>query len=352
MKPVKTTQERIKKIIQGITLFDQTSLVIFLCFCVGVFSLGSLFGSYKTKFEYQDFLKGFKTIRENSNQYSYINPLIGNISDEATKVGIFVGIKKDIIHYLQKEQQEGNLASYSFYFRDLDSGLWFGGNAEESFFPASLFKLPLAIAAYKQAEDDSAFSKRRFIYTNALDAMNNSAKENSPSVLHIGESYSLEDLIRAMLVGSDNGAKNLLLSSLDERYLNALFDIVSVVEPNKTQKYEISAPKYSLFLRILYGSSYLNNEHSEFLMKLLTESDFHDGLVAGAPSFVRVAHKFGTYEVIDNGTTLTLLHDCGVVYADKPYVLCIMTKGRDLTSLYRIIANTSSLVYRFQTESD
>lgn len=313
------------------------------------YTIGVLFEKEK----YRDFLKGFKILQENSDKYDYINPLIGNISAAATDVDIYTDIKDDIVSYLQTEKDKGELSSYSFYFRDLNSGLWFGSNEKESFFPASLFKLPIAIAVYKEAEDDPTFLTKNIIYSDAMSKANEYTQLNSVSSLKVGQTYSVQDLVEIMIVMSDNGAKDMLLNTLDQHYLNRLFELVSLADPNQMKTFNISARKYALFLRVLYGSSYLNNEHSELLMKMLTKSDFKDGLIAGVPYTTKIAHKFGTYEIeeTNNGViqTFNLLHDCGVVYhPQRPYLICVMTKGNKIENLYSIISHLSQMVYTYQ----
>jgi beta-lactamase class A len=300
-------------------------------------------------------MMSFKNIRENSDKYDFINPLIGGISAPATDVGIFSDIKADIESYLNTEKKEGNLYDYSFYFRDMDSGLWFGSNEGTNFSPASLFKLPIAIAVYKEGEDDPSFLKKVVTYTSDISKINAQVKENAESTLVVGKPYSIEDLVTIMLDASDNGAKNLLLVSMDRKYLSQLFSVMSLVNPETTKGYTISSRGYALFLRILYGSSYLNEEHSELLLKSLSKSDFKDGIVAGLPSSIPVAHKFGVYDVTDfvggNLGTVQQLHDCGVIYYPAhPYILCFMTRGNNLKSLYNIVSHVSKMVYTYQDE--
>ena len=310
-------------------------------------------GRYFQETRYTSFLKGFQNIREDSGKYDYINPLIGSISPPATSVGIFADVKDEVVSYLAKEAKKEVLYGYSFYFRDLGTGLWFGTNENADFFPASLFKLPIAIAIYKQGEDVPEFLKKKVLYTKEISDINDSVQANSKSSLTVGAWYSVDELVRIMLIESDNGAKNLLLSVLENRYIDNLFTAVSLVDPSKAKSYTVSSRQYALFLRILYGSSYLNEEHSEYLMKILAETKFDQGMVAGLPRNIKVAHKYGVYEFEEsvNGVTRNAeqLHDCGIVYdKEKPYIFCLMTKGKDLEDLYRIISHVSELIYKNQ----
>jgi beta-lactamase class A len=315
-------------------------------------------GKFMQRQVYANYLKGFGNIRENSNRYTFINPLIGGISRPATDVGIFSDIKDDIDSYFADEEKKGNLYDYSFYFRDLSTGFWFGANEGNDFFPASLFKLPVAIAIYKEAEEDSSFLKKYLVYTDEISKLNSSNKFNSESTLEIGKSYTVEQLVNIMLTASDNGAKNLLLSVLNPTYLDQLFSIVSLADPQSVKKYKISSIKYALFLRVLYNSSYLNEEHSEFLLSTLSKTTFKDGIIAGIPQSVVVAHKFGTYEfdqqdVNGNNIPGQQLHDCGIVYhQERPYIFCLMTSGKNVEVLYKIISHISKMIYDNQEKDD
>ncbi len=282
--------------------------------------------------------------------------MIGSISLPATEVGLFAKTQDEIEDYLKEEEKKGNLYDYSFYYRDLNTGLWFGANESSEFLPASLFKLPIAITAYKQAEDDPYFLDKRLQYTKEIADKNVVIQLNAQSTLSVGSFYSVKELIDIMLTVSDNGAKDLLLSAIDMRYMEQLFSIVTSLSPTDAKANQISSRKYAHFLRMLYSSSYLNEEHSELILSLLAKSTFKDGLAAGVPENILIAHKFGTYQVEEkiNGREVMAqqLHDCGVVYyQDRPYVFCFMTKGKNLETLYKIISNVSKIVYNEQEKN-
>src|SRR5262249_32692831 len=108
---------------------------------------------------------------------------------------------------------------------------------------------------------------------------------------------------------------------------------------------------YALFFRILYNASYLNKEDSEQALKLLSQATFKDGLIAGVDDGITVAHKFGEYAAKDaSGNDVPgtdELHDCGIVYAPgHPYLLCVMTRGNQLTSLTTMVAQVSQIVFQ------
>ena len=86
---------------------------------------------------------------------------------------------------------------------------------------------------------------------------------------------------------------------------------------------------------------------SEKALKILNNAILENSrLVAGLPSDVKISHKFGEREAKENGVTIQQLHDCGIVYYPKyPYLICIMTKGKDFNKLSGVIADISKIVY-------
>ena len=109
----------------------------------------------------------------------------------------------------------------------------------------------------------------------------------------------------------------------------------------------MSVKTYAYFFRILYNATYLGHTYSEKALELLNNREFPDGIVAGVPENIPVAHKFGerTVESPEGIVTTEELHDCGIVYyPSKPYILCVMTKGTDIASLKEIIKTISKTV--------
>jgi hypothetical protein len=59
---------------------------------------------------------------------------------------------------------------------------------------------------------------------------------------------------------------------------------------------------------------------------------------------IKVAHKFGE-RTLEKGTQH--FHDCGIVYYPRhPYLLCVMTQGRDIEAQSRAIASISTFVFQ------
>ena len=146
-----------------------------------------------------------------------------------------------------------------------------------------------------------------------------------------------------MIVDSDNNAKNVLLNSIGEFDINQIYTDLGIAIPGTrgTEDF-MSVKEYAAFFRILYNASYLNKEMSQKALNLLLSTDYADGLVAGVPKEMKVAQKFGERRMED----VNQLHDCGIVYyPQKPYLICVMTRGNDFKTQGRIIADISRVIY-------
>lgn len=230
------------------------------------------------------------------------------------------------------------------YFRDLDNGPWFGEDLYAEFSPASLLKVPVLIAVLKQAEAEPGLLERRIEYAAAPVQESQSIIPRSP--LKLGRTYSVDEFLRAMIVHSDNNAAFALLSRVKPEQLDAVYRQlqVSIPDPKRPEDW-LTVKQYSAFFRILYNASYLNQPMSKKALDLLTRVEFKEGIVAGVPPGTVVAHKFGERRLADSD--LVQLHDCGIVYyPQQPYLLCVMSRGRDLFKLTEVLREVSAEVYR------
>src|SRR6185436_16358798 len=141
-----------------------------------------------------------------------------------------------------------------------------------------------------------------------------------------------------------------LYSHIDQNLLVKFFSDFGILLPEGTgQPQDFISPKtYALFFRVLYGSTYLNRFDSEKALEILNKVEYKNALVAGVPSDIDVGHKFGEYgTLIGDQVQSREFHDCGVIYyPNHPYLLCVMTKGKDINHLQSVIKQTSEIVYK------
>lgn len=297
----------------------------------------------RVKEENEHYFSYFTPIRNSVPGLEHVSPILGINAPSAISLGMMEDLKEQIEDTAKEYKKSGSLLAYGLYFRDLNSSLWLGVNEDASFVPASLFKLPVALVIYKQIEDGLLSKESRLTYTKEFEGAARSHSFASPSKLKVGSSYTVRELLELMIVESDNGAKDLLGSVVKDPYVESLFNIVKLTDQTNTSVITVS--NYAFFFRLLYSATYLSEKSSEELLELLAASTYSGGLVKGVSSNVTVAHKFGRYN-FGNSSPQGELHDCGIVYhPERPYLLCVMTRGSDLKKLESFIQSISALVY-------
>lgn len=274
--------------------------------------------------------------------FSFINPLLECEIGERTLSSQINSFKYNIEQAVSELKASQSIEDMAIYFRDLNNGIGFGINDREGFSPASLLKLPILIAYYKEAEDDPTILKKKLAYDDEDRNLAETVKPKSP--MKLGEEYEVEDLLKRMVVGSDNNAMALLVKNMPLDTQDKVYRDLGITIPGvRGIEDYMSVTENAAFFRILYNASYLSKDSSEKALRLLSEVDFDQGIRAGVPSNVPVANKFGER----NFEGKQQLHDCGIVYYnDHPYLLCIMTRGSDFDSLTASLRKISGLVYQ------
>lgn len=306
------------------------------------------------------FFIGFKVASINQNKtseeeiirkhfnYKYINPIL-ECNPDVSLNSKLTPLKKSIESIINRETNNGNVTFVSIYYRDLNNGPWFGINEREYFSPASLVKVPILIAYLKKAETDPSILQKKLIVTNDLESGNN-IQNIKPSIVTVTDvEYTIEKLLEEMIVYSDNNAYNTLAQNLTgDEIMKVYQDLdvdISKAFSNPSGNI-ITIKAYASFFRILYNASYLNQDMSEKALKLLTQVEYKDALVAGVPKEIDVSHKFGERKYVN--TNEIQFHDCGIIHLPQnPYLLCVMTKTtKSMNQAVNLIKEISTKTYQ------
>lgn len=302
-------------------------------------------GKYTETEKLAEVLGNFRSIREKRGGSYYTSPLLGVHTPESSN-GALKDLRKGAEAIASYYKEEGSLTEYSFFYQDLNSSLWFNIDGDNSYLPASLAKLPVALIIERKIEEGSLSEDKKLFYSKEMELKKKQNTTALPSILESGREYSVKDLLVAMISNSDNVAKDLLSTLFDQKSIEDLYEVVGFDLPFYGK--EISPNQYAFFFKILYNSSYLSRTHSEFLLSLLAGSTYKEALVKELPKNVKVAHKYGLYNLtkLNPSKPELELHDCGIVYhLEHPYIICVMTRGKDEAGLSQFIADISKYVY-------
>lgn len=282
-----------------------------------------------------------KEVRESG--YKFISPLLEcETGNDYYKLNGLNSLQAEVSDLVDAWKNTGQITNGAVYFRELNNGPWFGVNEHNTFSPASLLKLPVMMAYYKKAENDPQLLTKKVKYTGA-DVLLGQDIAPTNSIVK-GKEYTIEDLVERMVIYSDNAALTVLEDNIEPGLIDKVTIDLGVETAKDTTPVDFMSVKgYAGLFRILYNASYLEKNDSEKTLEILSKVQFDGGLVAGVPKGITVSHKFGERQLEAN---LVQLHDCGIIYnPHNPYLLCVMTSGKNFSNLEQFIAKVSSITF-------
>jgi len=224
---------------------------------------------------------------------------------------------------------------YGIHFLSLFDDTEFGINDTEEYDAASTTKIPLNLLVFKRIEERLIDPENTMIYTEE----DYSGGTGSIQYAEVGTEYTIRELCRLSIVESDNVATNMLKRLIGGGEVYRWFMKQSgglVVDYNKN----VSCPRdMSLYLKMAHEFYISNKELGGELIDYLSNTVLDGRLNKLLPSDVTVAHKIGTQ--------LRAVHDVGIIYSKKPYILSVMSKDVNEDEAPDVIANISKKVYEF-----
>lgn len=278
-------------------------------------------------------------------QTDLINPLLACRPPEDVQFYPQDRVESHIRTLIEELKTRHQLQEMSLIFRDLNNGPSFSINPHSKYSGASLLKVPIMIGYLRKAEEKPDILLEKIKYDPAThDANSHVQLVQPPAPLLPGEEYTVDELMARMITQSDNSATIMLGLQHPEADVIPTLQAMGVTLSFVNEDAYISVRDYASIFRILFNSTFLTRKWSNASLRLLSQSHFKDGLAAGVPKDVMVAHKFGERSL---DATTQQFHDCGIIYKPKqPYLLCVMSRGSNLQNLIKSVAEVSGAVYR------
>jgi beta-lactamase class A len=246
-------------------------------------------------------------------------------------------------------------------FHDLETGRSLQLNERRSLHAASTMKLPVMMEVFRLAEEKQIDLSRELGVKNVFYSIVDGSeyrldkKDDSDQEIYglIGQKMSVRSLVDRMITTSSNLATNLLIQLVtppkimsllkeaganDMRVLRGVEDSKAFAagKNNITTAYDLH-----LLFRAIAENRILSRASCDEMVAILASQKFNEGIPAGLPAGIRVAHKTG--EITAHN------HDAAIVFLPgrKPYVLVVLTKGiSDQRQSSELIAGISSVIYR------
>ncbi len=278
---------------------------------------------------------------KSSSQDRY--PLLANrlfLQNPGDVIINFQPLRTDIKNYLSSLG-----ISYSFYFEYLFTGTEIRDGDSNRLVGASLMKIPIIMDLYKAVEQGKInLDKSVAVPSDVING--DDTQFGNQENLKTGDQITLRKAAKIALIESDNTAAYTVFRAVDgllptqDQSLNNL-DIELQAKKGETGSYAlISSRAYSSILKCLYFSCFLSLNDSQAILGDLTNSPDDNGLRAGVPKEVSVAHKIGSFSTVTQS-------DCGIVYVpNRRYVLCIMLDEGSVSAKQHI-KKLSQMVYDY-----
>lgn len=253
-------------------------------------------------------------------------------------------IKNEILSIILQAKTSGSLIDASVFMKDLQNGDSFSINPDGTFDPGSILKLPILIAHLKQEEMSPGHLRKQYKLGSPLSGMPIQTIQGKS--IQLGKAYTIAELLRFMIVESDNQANALLNQLVNPDLVQKIFTDLGLTAPSVQQTtVRMKVADVSKFIRLLYNSTYLRNDLSEFALELLSETQFQDGIRAVAPKGIPVCSKFGERGQL--GTDAFEIHETSIVYIEnRAFVITLMTRGNDRIKQESVIQAISSTAIR------
>ncbi|MEO5888396.1 MAG: serine hydrolase, partial [Anaerolineales bacterium] len=181
-------------------------------------------------------------------------------------------------------------------------------------------------------------------------------KDDSETTLYqrLGESESILELTRLMIVRSSNLATNILIEKIGTQNVDAFIRALGIAGVTVLRGVEdkaafrlgmnnsASARGLTQTMQLLAGGKVVSKRISEEMIEIMLKQEFNESIPAWLPKSARVAHK--------TGWTGDFYHDTGIVFPEnqKPYALSIMTRGfaeDNEKAAHECMASISKMIY-------
>ena len=224
---------------------------------------------------------------------------------------------------------------------DFETGKEIHINADESFHPASTFKVHVMMEVFRQVQEGLSSLDDHLPITNSFTSIADKSRfsllesDDSEQTLYprIGESESIGELTRLMIVQSSNLATNILMDKLGTQNVNDFIQALGIegvsvirsIEDNAAYRLGLnnsaSARGLTQTMKLIAEGKVISKRASEKMIGILLGQEFNESIPALLPKSARVAHK--------TGWTGEFYHDTGIVFPEgrKPYAISIMTRG-------------------------
>lgn len=257
-----------------------------------------------------------------------------NKTPQATKT---INVSKSQIINEVENLYRDRRGSYGWYVITLGDNQGYGSNFDFSFTAASVNKLPIMIAFLQEVENGNINLDDNY----KLASKDMEGGSGTLQYQKLGSSWTYRQLVELSGHYSDNTAINAMHRIIGFGSAQRLTDDQNMTNTNIIKN--TSSPKdMAIFLSKIYFSQILkDHDLINLFYTVLQKTEYEEDLIPeGVPDDILVSHKIGWQ--------IQVWNDCGIVFAAKPYVLCVMNDQIVEAEARELLPQISRKIYSYE----
>lgn len=266
---------------------------------------------------------------------------IGNLNGNVRNLGIDNG--NNVIDTEGDSKEFSDLKStisrsqgvFGLYIKDVGSNKVYEINSNETYYPLSLYKLPIAYIVARDVQNGDLSWDDELSYTRA-DYFN---QFGTIASYGFGSEFSLEKVVELMLRESDNVAPKMIARYLGEDYINSEYR--KMTGNKKADLFDedsfISPKSFSLLIENIFLKEWLDDQTKDKILSFLYPTSYDLTITPYLDESLTYYHKVGISE--------NMYHDCGLVKSDSDsLIVCLMSKDTSEESLDEVSKKTADFI--------
>ncbi|GAB3558829.1 serine hydrolase [Spirosoma fluminis] len=229
----------------------------------------------------------------------------------------------------------------------VDSSVVFNHRENERVPSASVIKLPILVDVMERAKAETLDLDDMHILTDSEKTGGDGVLKTYPHRSRI----SYRDLLRLMMVYSDNTATNIFINELGRDAINQRIRTLGLTQSQlnrvmmdtlaakQGRENYVTAHEMNRLLEKIYRHQVATPALCDQMIGILKQNEDRQTIPRLLPKTTVVAHKTGTLAYVRG--------DAGIVYAKHPFLLSVFVQGIPTSEAERTIAEISLICYNY-----
>lgn len=246
---------------------------------------------------------------------------------------------------------------WSVAVEDINEGTSFSLNGDESFYAASVIKVPIMAAVFAAAEEGG-------IRLGDCLPLRRDDIVGGSGVLQFmspGIELPIYDLLTLMIIQSDNTATNMLIDLIGMEKIQAVMNELGmerseihhklmIVQANRVNSNEITASDVNVLLTRIARGECVSLHASEQMVRIMKQQQLSNGLIDGLPAKnTSIVGDIPDWEIAGKtGSIEGIMHECALLYVrGRCIAISVLSKGCTEDEAQEMIAQIGSDLYDY-----